>query len=101
MDIMFHAPYVLRPLLALLGLGVAWAVGRAYTLAGRERARAVQTALVLGGGALLVGGGMEATRLVPNAHAANLAAGTAFGLAVAGVALIAGALVTRSRRSPT
>ena len=91
MDLLFHAPYVLRPVLGLLGLGLAMAVVEACRRRGRERARAAPAILLTVGLALIVGGGLELTRLAPNARAADAALRAGLGLAAGGTVAVCGA----------
>ena len=95
MDLLFHAPYVLRPVLGLLGLGLAMAVVSACRRRGRERARAAPAILLTLGLALIAGGGLELTGLAPNARQADVALRAGLGLAAAGTFVMLGAAVAR------
>lgn len=99
MDLMFHAPYVLRAVLGLLCLGLVLAVVQGLRQRGAERARAVPAVLLVLGLALIVGSGIELTSLVPNARAADAALHTSLGLAVVGMGAILGAAFARRGRS--
>lgn len=85
MDLMFHAPYVLRGALFLLLAGLPLAM---WNAARRRDGRAVRRiAQIFVGLALIAGGGIALTQIVPDAHAANVALGE-------GVALFAGGAVS-------
>jgi hypothetical protein len=91
MDLIFHAPYVLRPVLGLLGAGLVLVVVNGLRYRGGDHARAVPPILLVLGLALIVGSGIELTSLTPNARAADTALHTSVVLAVAGSGTILGA----------
>lgn len=86
MDLMFHAPYVLRGALLFLAVGLPLVVRPA---ARRQDWRQVRwLAQLLVGVVLIAGGGIALTEIVPNAHAADLALGGGVVLVAAGTAAV-------------
>jgi len=82
MDLIFHAPYVLRGALLLLAAGLplaAWTAARR-----REWGQIRWLALLFAGLALAVGGGIALTDTMPDAHTAEVALASGVALIAAG-----------------
>jgi len=87
MDLMFHAPYVLRGALLFLAAGaplVIWPAARQ-----RDWQKVRRLAQLLVGLMLVVGGGVALTGIVPDAHTADVAVGGGVALMTSGVAAVA------------
>jgi len=86
MDLMFHAPYVLRGALLFLAAGLPLVIWPAARRRDWRQARCLAQLLV--GLVLLAGGGVALTTIVPDAHAADAARGEGVALAAAGTAAV-------------
>jgi len=86
MDLMFHAPYVLRGALLFLAAGlplVIWPAARR-----RDWQQVGLLARLFVGAMLIAGGGVALTEIVPDAHAADVALGEGVVLVAAGAASV-------------
>ena len=87
MDLMFHAPYVLRGALLFLAAGAPLVIWPAARQRDRQKVRRLAQLLVCL--MLVVGGGAALTGIVPNAHAADVAVSGGVALMTAGAAAVA------------
>lgn len=86
MDLMFHAPYVLRGALLFLAAGLALVI---WPAARRQDWRQVRwLAQLFVGLMLFANGGIALTEIVPDAHAADVALGEGVVLVAAGTAAV-------------
>ena len=84
MDLMFHAPYLLRGALVLLAAGLPLAIWA--TKRRREREQVIWLTLLFADLALVAGGGIALTETVPDARAADLSLHVGMTLTVLGMA---------------
>ena len=96
MDLLFHVPYVLKDTFLLLVIGFPLAIWVPARRRDWPQVRWLTRLFV--GLALIASGGFALTRLVSNAHAADIALGQGVALIAAGAAAVSWAAIGRRTR---